>query len=187
MVGGSEIGKLPVDGRNAGDPDTVTVTLPPDGPVTETTTVTYGTVEGAEQDWYLPFQTIVVEPCPPVDPPVEEEPPVEEPTDPVVEEKPEVRYENCDEVRAAGKAPILEGQPGFEAKLDRDADGVGCEVAADQVWNSKDGSDGATEAALADTGVGEYLPFLIGGGVVLLAGGGGLLVLARRRSARSDG
>lgn len=37
-------------------------------------------------------------------------------------------YRNCDEVRAAGAAPIYEGDPGFLAKFDRDEDGVGCEV-----------------------------------------------------------
>ncbi len=36
-------------------------------------------------------------------------------------------YANCDEVRAAGKAPIYRGDPGFEQKFDRDNDGVGCE------------------------------------------------------------
>ncbi len=36
-------------------------------------------------------------------------------------------YENCDAVRAAGAAPIHRGEPGYESKLDRDGDGVGCE------------------------------------------------------------
>jgi hypothetical protein len=38
-----------------------------------------------------------------------------------------VTYANCDAVRAAGKAPIRAGQPGYSSKLDRDGDGVGCE------------------------------------------------------------
>lgn len=38
-----------------------------------------------------------------------------------------VKFKNCDAVRAAGKAPIRSGDPGFEAKFDRDGDGVGCE------------------------------------------------------------
>ena len=38
-----------------------------------------------------------------------------------------VFYQNCDAVRAAGAAPIYAGDPGFEAKFDRDKDGVGCE------------------------------------------------------------
>ena len=35
-------------------------------------------------------------------------------------------YENCDAVRAAGKAPLLRGQPGFRDELDRNNDGVAC-------------------------------------------------------------
>ncbi|WP_223884081.1 excalibur calcium-binding domain-containing protein [Pseudarthrobacter sp. BIM B-2242] len=38
-----------------------------------------------------------------------------------------VTYENCAEVRAAGKAPLLRGQPGYTAKMDSDGDGVACE------------------------------------------------------------
>ena len=36
-------------------------------------------------------------------------------------------YANCDAVRAAGKAPIHVGDPGYSRRLDRDGDGVGCE------------------------------------------------------------
>lgn len=36
-------------------------------------------------------------------------------------------FANCDAVRAAGRAPILRGEPGFEQKFDRDNDGIGCE------------------------------------------------------------
>src|SRR5690606_41479940 len=39
----------------------------------------------------------------------------------------EVYYKLCDAVRAAGKAPIYAGQPGYSGKLDRDGDGIGCE------------------------------------------------------------
>lgn len=38
-----------------------------------------------------------------------------------------VFYQNCTEVRAAGAAPIYQGDPGYSTKLDRDRDGVGCE------------------------------------------------------------
>ncbi len=38
----------------------------------------------------------------------------------------EVDYANCDAVRAAGKAPLRRGDPGYSAKLDRDGDGVAC-------------------------------------------------------------
>lgn len=38
-----------------------------------------------------------------------------------------VVYKNCTEVKAAGKAPIRKGDPGYSSKLDRDGDGVACE------------------------------------------------------------
>lgn len=38
-----------------------------------------------------------------------------------------VIYNNCDEVKAAGAAPIHSGDPGFSTDLDRDGDGVACE------------------------------------------------------------
>lgn len=46
---------------------------------------------------------------------------------PEPEPEPAASYRNCAEVRAAGAAPIREGDPGFRAKFDRDGDGVGCE------------------------------------------------------------
>ncbi|WP_394542167.1 excalibur calcium-binding domain-containing protein [Priestia aryabhattai] len=36
-------------------------------------------------------------------------------------------FANCTEVRAAGRAPIRQGEPGFQAKFDRDGDGIGCD------------------------------------------------------------
>jgi hypothetical protein len=38
-----------------------------------------------------------------------------------------VYYPNCDAVRAAGRAPLLRGQPGYRPGLDRDGDGIACE------------------------------------------------------------
>jgi micrococcal nuclease len=38
-----------------------------------------------------------------------------------------VSYGSCKEVKAAGKAPIHKGDPGYSTKLDRDGDGVACE------------------------------------------------------------
>ncbi|GGO38135.1 excalibur calcium-binding domain-containing protein [Deinococcus humi] len=38
-----------------------------------------------------------------------------------------VTYPSCAAVRAAGKAPLLAGQPGYSRKLDRDGDGRACE------------------------------------------------------------
>ncbi|MED3036918.1 excalibur calcium-binding domain-containing protein [Bacillus tropicus] len=36
-------------------------------------------------------------------------------------------YKNCAAVRAAEKAPLYKGQPGYDSHLDRDGDGVACE------------------------------------------------------------
>lgn len=38
-----------------------------------------------------------------------------------------VYYANCADVRAAGAAPLHEGDPGYSSSLDRDGDGVACE------------------------------------------------------------
>jgi len=39
-----------------------------------------------------------------------------------------VSYSNCDEVKAAGAAPIHSGDPGYSTDLDRDGDGIACET-----------------------------------------------------------
>jgi hypothetical protein len=38
-----------------------------------------------------------------------------------------VYYRNCDAARAAGAAPIKEGEAGYRTGLDADADGIACE------------------------------------------------------------
>lgn len=38
-----------------------------------------------------------------------------------------VYYSNCAAVRAAGKAPLYRGSPGYRSGLDRDGDGIACE------------------------------------------------------------
>lgn len=38
-----------------------------------------------------------------------------------------VYYRNCTAARAAGAAPIYEGQPGYRPELDGDSDGIACE------------------------------------------------------------
>ena len=43
------------------------------------------------------------------------------------DDAPSVYYRYCSDVRAAGRAPLLAGQPGYAAHLDRDGDGVACE------------------------------------------------------------
>jgi hypothetical protein len=50
-------------------------------------------------------------------------------TEPKTTKAPEtsVYYANCAAVRAAGKAPLHRGDPGYAAHLDRDGDGVACE------------------------------------------------------------
>lgn len=39
-----------------------------------------------------------------------------------------VYYPNCSTARAAGAAPIRRGEPGYRAELDRDGDGIACEL-----------------------------------------------------------
>jgi hypothetical protein len=39
-------------------------------------------------------------------------------------------YHNCDAARAAGAAPIMRGEPGYRLPLDRDNDGIACELVA---------------------------------------------------------
>lgn len=36
-------------------------------------------------------------------------------------------FRRCDDVRAAGRAPLYAGEPGYRVGLDRDGDGVACE------------------------------------------------------------
>jgi hypothetical protein len=36
-------------------------------------------------------------------------------------------FANCAAARAAGAAPVMRGDPGYAAHLDRDNDGIGCE------------------------------------------------------------
>jgi micrococcal nuclease len=38
-----------------------------------------------------------------------------------------VSYKNCTEVKAAGKAPLHRGEPGYSSKLDQNNDGIACE------------------------------------------------------------
>jgi hypothetical protein len=41
---------------------------------------------------------------------------------------PNAYYSNCAEARAAGVAPLHQGQPGYRSDLDSDGDGIACEV-----------------------------------------------------------
>jgi hypothetical protein len=38
-----------------------------------------------------------------------------------------VYYAGCKAVRAAGKAPLYAGQPGYRPEMDGDSDGIACE------------------------------------------------------------
>ncbi|WP_309663156.1 excalibur calcium-binding domain-containing protein [Sphingomonas sp.] len=38
-----------------------------------------------------------------------------------------VHYAGCNEVRAAGKAPLYAGDPGYSVTMDGDGDGIACE------------------------------------------------------------
>lgn len=62
-------------------------------------------------------------------------------------------YENCAEVRAAGKAPIKATDTGFATSLDSDHDGIGCETDA-STGTSGDGFSqiGKAPVGSADTG-----------------------------------
>jgi uncharacterized membrane protein len=39
----------------------------------------------------------------------------------------DVYYQNCDDARSQGEAPVYSNEPGYTPALDRDGDGVGCE------------------------------------------------------------
>lgn len=73
-------------------------------------------------------QPVEQAPAPVSDPvPVQEAPVQQAPAPVVAAPDASVTYANCDAVRAAGKAPIRAGDPGYSYKLDRDQDGIGCE------------------------------------------------------------
>ncbi|MES2119582.1 MAG: excalibur calcium-binding domain-containing protein [Pseudomonadota bacterium] len=38
-----------------------------------------------------------------------------------------VSYSGCNEVRAAGRAPLYAGEPGYRSEMDGDGDGIACE------------------------------------------------------------
>ncbi|WP_443079742.1 excalibur calcium-binding domain-containing protein [Streptomyces sp. NBC_01717] len=50
----------------------------------------------------------------------------------------EGQFANCAEARAAGAAPVREGEPGFGAHLDRDGDGIGA-TGGDSHWAGQRG------------------------------------------------
>ncbi len=98
-------------------------------------------------------------------------------------------FDNCTQAYTAGRADILRGDPQYGTHLDRDGDGVACEV--------KDAPDGflprpapgkpATDTStttgqpdqLPQTGPGEIT---IAGGLLLAAGAAAVIVMRRRRT-----
>lgn len=70
-------------------------------------------------------QAQTVEPQPTQEVPAPQ--PTQEPAPQPAQQDTNVYYKNCAAVRAAGKAPLYQGQPGYSSKLDRDGDGIACE------------------------------------------------------------
>ncbi|MEU6207521.1 excalibur calcium-binding domain-containing protein [Micromonospora musae] len=68
-----------------------------------------------------------------------------------------VHYRNCDAVRAAGRDPLLAGEPGYRAGLDRDGDGVACESdgARGDDREPAGGDTGGDDSGGGDTGDGD--------------------------------
>ncbi len=108
-----------------------------------------------------------------------------------------VYYENCAEVRDVLGRSILLGEEGFRAGLDRDSDGIGCELdtegnRTDEGTGSNTGNggvfvtnddDGATESTgqLAYTGTDDNMKIAGGIGAGLLALGAGMVLAGRGR------
>lgn len=103
-----------------------------------------------------------------------------------------VLYENCDAVRAAGKAPLSFDQPGYRPDLDSDHDGVACEatdsavVAVPVVNDTPRDSVGTKTSGLAYTGtsVSPGLVLSVGLGLILLGVGSVAFITYRRRHAQ---
>ncbi|MCU1605242.1 MAG: putative secreted protein [Modestobacter sp.] len=90
-----------------------------------------------------------------------------------------VSYDNCDAARAAGAAPIAQGQPGYRPELDGDSDGLACENDQTSGTPAVAAPVLAASGRLAYTGV-TPLPLLLTGAALLLLGGGFLLAGRRR-------
>ncbi|HET6856623.1 MAG TPA: excalibur calcium-binding domain-containing protein [Streptomyces sp.] len=74
-----------------------------------------------------PAPAVTVTEAPETTPATKPDPPRAPVREPVPERQPDAYYENCDEARAAGVAPLHQGDPGYSSDLDRDGDGVACE------------------------------------------------------------
>jgi hypothetical protein len=108
------------------------------------------------------------------------------PTVPTTPEQP-VQFENCDDVRAAGAAPIRFGDDGWKPEFDEDKDGLGCEVYESKPYQPVNNvANDAKDRDLAYTGTSGTEQILwIGGGLFVL--GTVLLVTLRLRSRGEHG
>jgi LPXTG-motif cell wall-anchored protein len=88
------------------------------------------------------------------------------------------RFTNCDEVRAAGVAPLYLSDVDYRTDLDSDGDGVACETEATHVGN-------VGEKGLAYTGTSDKLPIILWIGILAVVVGIGLIFVYRRRSSQS--
>lgn len=68
----------------------------------------------------------------------------------------DVYYENCAAAEAAGAAPVYEGDPGYASWLDRDSDGIGCEISS---WDSYDSGGYSDSADTSTSSGGEVVYF----------------------------
>ncbi len=80
--------------------------------------------------------------------------PAPEPADPPATTDPvEVSYRSCAAVRAAGKAPLYRGDPGYSSRLDRDGDGIACDTETGSGGGSAGGGDdGSDDSGGSDDG-----------------------------------
>ncbi|MEU8886845.1 excalibur calcium-binding domain-containing protein [Streptomyces sp. NPDC048442] len=65
---------------------------------------------------------------------------------------PKIYYKNCAAARAAGVAPIKEGQPGYGRHLDRDGDGVGCDSSSGGSGGTSGGGSGSGSGSGSTSG-----------------------------------
>ncbi|MEU1481010.1 excalibur calcium-binding domain-containing protein [Streptomyces sp. NPDC005760] len=96
-------------------------------------------------------------------------------------------FENCTEAYAAGYANIPEGDEHYGSHLDRDGDGIACDLppADFRAHDDKAAAKGPAEQNrdLAETGGADTTVFLAAVGSTVLLTGGALVAAARRRRA----
>jgi hypothetical protein len=85
-----------------------------------------------------------------------------------------VHYENCDDARAKGKAPVHSTDAGYRSDLDSDHDGIGCEETVTYAAPVQ------SAGTLAYTGI--DLELWLRAGAILLSSGTLLLLAGRRRA-----